>query len=358
VTRALVAALLSTAMAAGAQAPEWPVSARPVATFGTTDGDTATELTGLTSATLLPDGGIVVGVGSGRDLRAIRWFRPGGALARSRGRRGRGPGEFAATPLVAAWAGDTVVAFDESQRAWAWYRNDGTLLRTQRDSTGRVIGARYGAAVVRGAVIVPRGARGVPPWAAAAMAQVARGDRRPTARWVRLDELGFLWVREAADRWSVVDSLGRFVGRVALPDGAALLDATRDAVLLATTDSDGFVVIERRALSRRPAAALPRQVAAPAPAPPVARERLAELRGALRNTATAQEMHWVKARSYTARPDTMPGFALDRMRVVVFGADARSWHGVVIDEASGTTCYVPVGVPILGIDEGNPTCSP
>lgn len=94
----------------------------------TVDIDEAVYLEGdlhqVRGGVVLADGTIVVGEASSRRLR---FHDAQGALIRTVGRDGEGPGEFRSLGLVAAWPGDSIAVWDMQLRRISVFAGDGTL---------------------------------------------------------------------------------------------------------------------------------------------------------------------------------------------------------------------------------------
>jgi hypothetical protein len=85
----------------------WRIEPRPSLVIGAADGDPAYLLNGVRAATRSADGRILVGQGY-----EIRVFDADGQLTSTIGRRGQGPGEFAApVAKLVALGGDTIAAY-------------------------------------------------------------------------------------------------------------------------------------------------------------------------------------------------------------------------------------------------------
>lgn len=91
---------------APAGAERWSVDADPMVSIGGADGPPATMFTGVTSATRLSDGTIVV---LENETSELRFFDPGGAHLRTAGGFGEGPGEFEYAESFVRLAGDTLL---------------------------------------------------------------------------------------------------------------------------------------------------------------------------------------------------------------------------------------------------------
>ena len=88
---------------------QWTVSSTPLLEIGVTEGELPYELSRVTGATRLSDGGIVIGNGHTNELR---FFDAGGAHVRTVGRSGGGPGEYEYMRKLMSCGPDSIAAFD------------------------------------------------------------------------------------------------------------------------------------------------------------------------------------------------------------------------------------------------------
>ncbi len=88
-----------------------------------------TDFSHLLHVAIAPGGGHYV-IGPSTDGSEVYVFDSGGALIRTIGRRGQGPGEFRWIAGIAVGQDSSVTLFDLAERRWATVRMDGTLLRT------------------------------------------------------------------------------------------------------------------------------------------------------------------------------------------------------------------------------------
>jgi len=107
----------------------WRVGTAPAITIGTAVGDPVYELFGVTDATRLPDGKIVVANTGSSELRA---FDASGVHQGSWGGQGRGPGEFstAGPSAVEPWPGDSIATSDAIARRVSVFDATGAHGRT------------------------------------------------------------------------------------------------------------------------------------------------------------------------------------------------------------------------------------
>ncbi len=107
------------------QEPTWTLGAQPLLSIGVDAGEQAYMFTDIGDVSLLADGSIVV---AARATAEIRVFDDRGALVRSIGRRGQGPGEFQYLATTAV-IGDRILTWDVAQRL-STFAMDGELIDT------------------------------------------------------------------------------------------------------------------------------------------------------------------------------------------------------------------------------------
>lgn len=142
----------------------------------------------VTSAVRVGDGVVVANSGTGE----LRWYDASGGLARSAGRKGTGPGEFAHIGWVGVLPGDSIAAWDPVLRRLSIFRSDGRFSRVVAVSGAGPLAS------------VP----GVLPDAALLLSSRTRGEPPPNVTVWR-DTVLLLRVRLADGR---TDTIGRFPG--------------------------------------------------------------------------------------------------------------------------------------------------
>lgn len=144
----------------------WTVSAEPLVSIGTPEGDSTFQLFRVSDATRLTDGSVVVANGGSLELLV---FDAQGNHLDSWGGRGEGPGEFAGLNRVRPWAGDSLIAGDPEQGRISIFDLEGTHGRTAllhgRDEDGGLLATVADAAQSLGVIgtIVPDVLIGVLP---------------------------------------------------------------------------------------------------------------------------------------------------------------------------------------------------
>ncbi len=106
---------------------EWRIGPEPSLSIGAVDGEEPYLFNGAVSAAKLPDGRMVVADGSSGELRM---FDSAGTHLVTWGGEGEGPGEFWWLNHVAAWPGDSIVAWYPSRGRISVFDPDGSYGRS------------------------------------------------------------------------------------------------------------------------------------------------------------------------------------------------------------------------------------
>ena len=101
-------------------------------------GDSAHLVWDVRGAVRLADGRVAT---LSRESRELFIFEPSGALSRSIGRRGRGPGEFSYPENLQYLPGDTLVVWDTPYGPVSYFDTAGSLLRHRSIDLGKVMAA-------------------------------------------------------------------------------------------------------------------------------------------------------------------------------------------------------------------------
>lgn len=107
----------------------WTVSASPVASIGTQEGEGKWQLHRVGDATKLADGRIVVANAGSSQLLV---FDAAGTYQAAWGGPGEGPGEFASLGRIARWPGDSIMASDVGHERVTIFFADGSHGRTTK----------------------------------------------------------------------------------------------------------------------------------------------------------------------------------------------------------------------------------
>ena len=107
---------------------EWHIESSPALRIGIVEGDSAYQFFRINFAGRLSDGRIVVANGGTGELR---FFDGNGAFVTRVGRKGKGPGEFAAIGSVLLTPADTLIVHDPLNRRLTWIGPAATLVREQ-----------------------------------------------------------------------------------------------------------------------------------------------------------------------------------------------------------------------------------
>lgn len=106
------------------------VETDPVVSIGTLDGDPARQFNRVSGMAVTSAGGLVVGQMGPPPV--LRWFDAGGALLRTAGGEGEGPGEFAQMTAVQAAPGDTILVWDPRLRRISKFSPEGVFASSLR----------------------------------------------------------------------------------------------------------------------------------------------------------------------------------------------------------------------------------
>lgn len=105
----------------------WSLAATPDLTLGGREGAGAHHLFRVRDVVPLPGGRIAVADGGSGEIRV---FGPDAAHLASMGRPGDGPGEFRRLTSLAAWPGDSIVAWDPRHQRISVFHSGGRFGRT------------------------------------------------------------------------------------------------------------------------------------------------------------------------------------------------------------------------------------
>ena len=107
-------------------APIWVVDSLSTTIVGNREGEAGHDLSRLSGAIRLDDGGLVIADGGSSE---IRYFNAKGDFVRAVGGNGSAPGEFRGLNWIRRRA-DTIVAYDSRHQRLSFFDLDGALLRT------------------------------------------------------------------------------------------------------------------------------------------------------------------------------------------------------------------------------------
>jgi hypothetical protein len=110
-----------------ALAPGWRLEPLPIASIGNGMGDPRLELHDVTSIALQDDGSIVI---ANTGTHEVRFYTAVGAPGPVTGGPGEGPGEFVGEIQLANMPGDSILAYDWTQRRATILAPAGTVART------------------------------------------------------------------------------------------------------------------------------------------------------------------------------------------------------------------------------------
>ena len=291
------------------EAAAWRLSDTPTLDMGGTEGDSAHEFFQVAGAVRLSDGTIVV---ANNGTHELRYFGPDGTPGRRVGGKGGGPGEFQTVMSLDKLPGDSLLAYDPTNRRLTVFDAAGRHARDVATSSpaalilfrivGRLADGTYLASTPNtrmGPEMLSR-----PPGPARDSILVLRLDSAGRA----IDTLGLF----PAGRVVVtqLEMLGRsFPMPVPVPfSPSTIVAAGPDAVYVGTTDT-----YEIRAFS--PAGELRRLIRRDVPSRPVRKTDQEEFTARLRDLPGGNAMmnpvmeQFRKAMSDVEYPETMPAYS-------------------------------------------------
>lgn len=324
--------------------PEWLVDATPRLSVGDGAQVDSSVLARVSDARLLPSGVLAV---ADAGAFAVKFFGADGALIRSVGQRGSGPGEFRGAITLMDAPGDSVAVWDPGQTRWVFVSAAGGS-RQLVDRLPLPVWLRAGIEV-HSAVAAP------PAWVMSLLDTLSASS--PSLRVAHLDADAVLWVRQDPElrSWRAYAGSAVPVGTVTLPERYTALHFTSRAIVALESDSLGYERVAVLGLTRTAHAAAPREPLAQLADATAAR---GELMGAVRRAVMAQEMHYVKASAYTSEADSLELAMPEGTRFKVIEATARGWRGLGWYPATGMTCGMIVGLSTpAGWSEGEVVCT-
>jgi len=348
--------------------PVLSVDATPALEIGVLEGDERYTFQNVTSVTPLSSGALVVADAGAAEL--LR-YAADGTFERRWGGRGGGPGEFGQLARVYAWTGDSVAALDQQSERLSVFDAVGAFARQvgAREVSGDSLFAMdvwlYGRFWVDGAV--GREARSA---VRAALDRLPRPVAAPGYRYVRVASDGRLWVREAhaseagTTAWTVLDASGAPVAAAVLPDrlDPQYLGAGRVIGRWRGESDVNFVrayeLRETGATSAAPAWLTSPESRPDVPAPEEA-EFLAMIRNAIKQMASAQEIHYATHYSYTSEIDSLTWEAPEGLVVDFVDAGTRGWTAVFTHPGFDRICGLSYGFDVpAGWRPGAIVCGP
>ena len=328
--------------------PVWAVGEHPLMTIADSAAPPGHEFNGISSAHRRSDGTILVANSGAAELAL---FDSSGRFVKTVGRKGQGPGEFQGPIAVFAWRADSVVVFDPANLRWTVLD---PRLMASRTATAPDSAIRLPTWLYQGAMVNDRTLSPVPTWVLAALDAARRTDPAFTRLILaRRDDMGALWIRDAADetRWTVQSGPAGGAATVRLPSGLHPLQIGDNFILGLVRDTVGIEELRIHPLHRPSAVAVPAELAAPA------LPKDSTLLAALPNLLMAQEVYYSEHAKYAGHVDSLRLTAPFPYRLFILNGDSHHWSAVAVRRETGATCGLSVGTPApLGWLDGNPFC--
>ena len=353
--------------AADEPAAEWRLSSLPAVDIGLAQGDERYELSGATSSLQLEDGRIVV---ANSGTNELRFFDREGRFLETAGRKGEGPGEFSGALHLNRLTDQHFAVYDQSQQRLSLFDSSGAFLRDSR-VVAEGIEAFPLSVWLHGSnwIVGPEDTlrRSEVARVVGAMPAVPPGSYR----FVQVAEDGRIWAHEreagpsdSLPPWKVYSPSGKLLARIALPAGGEVHQIGPDFITLRRwADHD----VEHIQLFRiEGVTGIPDSSADPEPiTPPPSRARTArdsatvgEMRTAIGNLVTAQEMFYADSARYAERAEELDWDGPQEAALHLMAADKRGWVGLLVHRTGPFLCGMAVGGSTPpGWIEGSPKCS-
>lgn len=351
-----------------AEVPVMALSEAPTLQVGVLEGDENYTFQDLASVIRLASGNIVAAdAGASEFLQ----YTPSGAFIRRMGGRGEGPGEFRNMIRLYPLGGDSLMALDGWVGRLSVFDTAGTFSHQlamedlASDTLFRMDVWLYGRFWVDGALD-----EGLRRSVRVALDRLPLPTGGPGYRFVRMAGNGDLWIREpaidtnGARTWTIVDPLEGPKGLIRIPvrfDPQTLAD--REVLGRWLGDSDVHFVRAYGISNTGTRASLPAWLTSAAPTEPLdAPDQdafMGQIRTAFRGLASAQEIHYSTAMTYTARLDSLKWAQPEDVVVDVINAGPRGWVAVFTHPALDRICALGYGYTVPpGWAPGGVLCGP
>jgi hypothetical protein len=334
------------------QLPVLALSQKPALEIGVMEGDAHYTFQNVVGVLPLSSGDLVVSDGGAQELTL---YAPDGTFVRRWGGKGDGPGEFRALSHVYAGTGDSIMAEDGRTARVSVFDSAGKLARqvAAKDISGDTLLSMdvwlYGRFWVDGAPEADARAR-----VEAALDHLPPPTSTPGYRVVRVGSDGRLWIREpgvATDgmrAWTVLSAAGEPQAVIDMPERFdpqyfgphRVVGRWRGDQDVNFVRAYGVEDTGRKAPTPSWLSASPQTTAAP---PADEKELRAEIRGAIRNMAVAQEIHYANSLTYTTDLDSLKWERPQDMMVAFVHADQRGWAAVFTRPGFDRLCALAYG---------------
>lgn len=341
----------------------------PTLEIGVVEGDPAYTFASIESVRRLGDGSIAV---SDPGNTRISIFSPDGTFARAWGRRGGGPGEFRSLSRLYRLGADSLMAADNATARLTVFDLDGEMSRQvegtaiSQDEDFRLDSWLYGRFWIDGALDATARSR-----IRATLDRVPPPRAAPGFRTALVTREGDLWIREPTDqpqgaqRWTVVSPDGLPTAVVETPDRFTPLDVVDDEVVgrwLGPADVPfvrAYDLVGSQATAPAPSWLSGQRTGAPSASPMPEDEFQALMVSTIKRMASAQEIHYSQAYSYTTAMDSLDIELPEGLGVSFTHADPRGWAAVFVHPTADRLCGLAYGARIPpGWQAGGIQCGP
>jgi hypothetical protein len=343
----------------------------PTLEIGAVDGPEEIVFAALETVLRLPNGNVAI---SDAGASRISIFDASGDVQRSWGQRGDGPGEFRNLSRLFPLGNDSLIAAERAANRVTSFDLQGGPGRTfpatdlSGDSVFRLDSWLHGRFWVDGA-LSPAERRRV----TTILDRLPPPREDPGYRRAFAGDDGSLWVREpgapgGVQQWTRLDAEGTPSAILSMPARFRPTQFRADELLgVWTGESDVHFARAYRIEEASGTTAPPEWLlASPGDAGddglevPTREALLTEIREAIKQMASAQEIHYSQHMTYTTSIDSMSAFERPDNIVVDFArGDSRGWAGVFTHRSVGRICALAYGFNTpAGWAPGSILCAP
>ena len=341
----------------------------PTLEIGLVDGDEAYLFGAIESVLRLADGRVAV---SDAGTSKVSFYDSEGMFVGSFGGTGDGPGEFRSLSRLYAHGTDSLRALDRRTGLISSFDVNGEYggqidgYELSQDSTFTLDAWLYGRFWVDGALEASQRVR-----VKEALDRLPPPRLSPGYRAVRVARDGTLFVREPAlsadgtREWTAIDEAGDAVAVVRMPDRFEPMDIYAGEILGRWTGESGvdfarvYQVQETDEVRPAPSWLSGTESIVTMEVPPDPDELLQLMRGAIRQMASKQEMHYASNMTYTTRLDALEFEQPEGLEVDFVIANARGWAAVFTHPGMDRVCALAYGSVVPpGWTPGSVICAP
>ncbi len=344
------------------------LASKPKLQIGKLEGDSDYVFGNVVSVRHLSSGNILVADAMANEILE---YTPDGGFIRRIGGKGDGPGEFRRLSDLYITRGDSIFAEDAYRRTVSVFDSAGHYVgqapgsRISGDSIFSLDVWLYGRFWVDGALTAyqRKHVRSI-------LDKLPQPTVAPGYRYVRVDQQGRLWVREPgvtagdAHIWTIIDTDGKPSASVAIPvrfDPEEIRSDEMTGRWLGEKDVSFVRTYKYGGTGQDRETPAWLTAAPPEKGPPADQAKfLAAVKASLKQLASAQEIHYAKAYTYSAEIDSLSAFHPDpSIQADIVQANTRGWTAVFAHPGLDRICGLAYGGNVPpGWDPGRLTCGP